>query len=119
MLDLGRIVGFCWDEGNSSQSTEKHSASKAEAEQIFTDQVLLLAEDIRHSQDEPRRQAMGRTTGGRLLHVTFTLRGDPTRIRVISARAMSRKERGYYEQKAYADSSLPERRRGAQVLAQP
>jgi uncharacterized DUF497 family protein len=119
MLDLGRIVGFHWDEDNSSQSAEKHSVSKAEAEQAFTDQGLLIAEDVRHSQDEPRRQAMGRTIGGRLLHVTFTLHPDPTRIRVISARAMHRKERGYYEQKAYADSSLPERRRGAQVLGKP
>jgi uncharacterized DUF497 family protein len=30
-------------------------------------------------------------------HVTFTLRGDGTRIRVISAREMHRKERLIYE----------------------
>jgi uncharacterized DUF497 family protein len=100
MGDLGRIVGFCWDAGNGCQSAEKHSVSRAEAEQIFADQSLLIAEDVRHGQDEPRRQAMGRTIGGRLLHVTFTLRPDQMRIRVISARAMSRKEIGYYEQKA-------------------
>lgn len=100
MLDFGRIVGFHWDEGNGFKSAEKHSVSKAETEQTFADQDLLIAQDVRHSQDEPRRQAMGRTIGGRLLHVTFTLRLDQTRIRVISARAMSRKERGYYEQKA-------------------
>jgi len=33
------------------------------------------------------------------LHVTFTLRGDGTRIRVISARDMHRKERQIYERK--------------------
>jgi predicted DNA binding CopG/RHH family protein len=54
---------------------------------------------FRHSQDEPRRQAMGRTIGGRLLHVTFTLRPDQTRIRVISARVTSRRERGYLNKK--------------------
>jgi uncharacterized protein len=34
----------------------------------------------------------------RPLHVTFTLRGAGTRIRVISARDMSRKERARYAQ---------------------
>ena len=34
----------------------------------------------------------------RLLHVTFTLRAAATRIRVISARDMSRKERARYAQ---------------------
>ena len=33
-----------------------------------------------------------------MLHVTFTLRGGGTLIRVISARDMHRKERSVYEQ---------------------
>jgi uncharacterized DUF497 family protein len=37
---------------------------------------------------------------GRLLHITFALRAKETRIRVISARDMSRKEPSYYEQEA-------------------
>jgi len=39
-----------------------------------------------------------RTIDGRLLHVTFTLRHEGTRIRVISARDMHRKERLRYEE---------------------
>lgn len=100
MIDLAQIVGFDWDDGNSSKSAEKHSVSQAEAEQVFADSQLLIAEDLKHSEDEARYQAMGRTVGGRLLHVTFTLRQNQTRIRVISARGMNRKERAYYEQKA-------------------
>jgi uncharacterized DUF497 family protein len=38
--------------------------------------------------------------GDRLLHVTFTLRADMTRIRVISARDMHRKERNIYERQS-------------------
>jgi len=34
------------------------------------------------------------------LHITFTLRFDGTKIRVISARDRQRKERGFYEQQA-------------------
>jgi hypothetical protein len=35
-----------------------------------------------------------------LLHVTFTLRDNQTRIRVISARDANRRERAAYAQKA-------------------
>jgi uncharacterized DUF497 family protein len=42
-----------------------------------------------------RFYALGRTDGERRLFVVFTLRG--TRIRVISARDMSRKERDEYQ----------------------
>jgi len=100
MVDLSRIVGFDWDEGNTLKSAEKHSVSQAEAEQIFVDERLLVADDVKNSQREPRYQALGRTIEGRLLHVTFTLRDSQTRIRVISARSASRKERGHYESKA-------------------
>lgn len=54
--------------------------------------------DASHSQHEPRHHALGTTAAGRLLHISFTLRGDGTLIRVISARDMHRKERTFYEQ---------------------
>jgi uncharacterized DUF497 family protein len=100
MPDLGQIVGFDWDDGNSLKSADKHSVSQAEAEQVFTDERLLIADDARHGQDEERHNAMGRTIDGRLLHVTFTLRDERTKIRVISARDANRKERRTYEQEA-------------------
>jgi uncharacterized DUF497 family protein len=100
MPDLSQIIGFDWDEGNSLKSADRHSVSQAEAEQAFTDERLLIAADVKHSQDEERHNAMGRTIDGRLLHVTFTLRDGRTKIRVISVRDANRKERRLYEQKA-------------------
>jgi uncharacterized DUF497 family protein len=100
MLDLSQTIGFDWDEANSGKSASKHSVSRAEAEQIFFDEQLLLAGDVKHSQDEPRYHALGQTIEGRLLHVTFTLRDNQTRIRVISARDANRRERAAYAQKA-------------------
>jgi uncharacterized DUF497 family protein len=100
MLDLSRIEGFDWDEGNRRKSVEKHDVSQAEAEQIFFNDPLLIVEDIRHSIGEVRLHALGHTDAGRLLHVSFTLRGDGRLIRVISARMMHRKERLRYEQEA-------------------
>jgi len=100
MIELSLIVGFDWDAGNSLKSTEKHTVSQAEAEQIFTDDRLLIVDDVKHSQSKARYHAQGRTIAGRLLHVTFTLRSNQALIRVISARDANRKERDLYEQEA-------------------
>ena len=96
MIDIDRIVGFDWDDGNARKSSDKHAVSQAEAEQVFLNQPLLVVEDVRHSEREARFHALGRTSAGRLLHVTFTLRGGGTLVRVISARDMHRKERLHY-----------------------
>lgn len=98
MIDLEQIVGFDWDEGNSRKSADKHDVSQAEAESIFFNDPLILAEDTRHSDTEQRFNALGKTGQNRLLHVAFTLRQNGTTIRVISARDMHRKERRHYEQ---------------------
>lgn len=99
MIDLASILGFDWDDGNARKN-EKHGVSMAEAEQVFFNSPLLLLEDAKHSDREPRFHALGKTDESRLLHITFTLRKAGQRIRVISARDMHRKERAIYEQTA-------------------
>ena len=96
MIDFEQITGFEWDEGNSRKSADKHDVSQAEAESIFFNDPLIVAEDIKHSEREPRLNALGKTSQNRLLHITFTLRQNGTLIRVISARDMHRKERKEY-----------------------
>jgi uncharacterized DUF497 family protein len=96
MIDWSRIEGFEWDEGNSQKSEAKHNVSRSEAEQVFVHERLIMARDVAHSRDEERLHAFGRTFAGRLLQVSFTLRGDGRLIRVISARAMSASERRRY-----------------------
>jgi uncharacterized protein len=100
MLDLSQVEGFEWDEGNSRKSVEKHDVSQAEAEQVFFNEPLLVMDDVSHSSHEIRLHALGHSDAGRLLHISFTLRGGGKLVRVISARAMHRKERLRYEQKA-------------------
>jgi hypothetical protein len=99
MVDFTQITGFDWDDGNRRKN-EKHDVSQAEAEQVFFNDPLLVLADGAHSQREPRYHALGKTDSGRCLHITFTLRFDNCKIRVISARDMHRKERGIYEQEA-------------------
>ena len=96
-------VGFDWDAGNARKN-EKHGVSKPEVEQVFLNAPLLLADDLKHSQREPRFHALGKTDQDRRLQVTFTERANGTLIRPISARAMSRKERAVYEQAVKAHS---------------
>jgi uncharacterized DUF497 family protein len=97
MIDLDSIDGFDWDDGNTRKN-EKHGVGQAEAEEVFFNQPLLLLADAQHSERELRFHALGKTNEGRELHITFTLRAKGTRIRVISARDMHRKERVVYEQ---------------------
>lgn len=71
-----------------------------EAEEVFFNQPLLVLLDADHSQLEKRFHALGKTDGKRMLHITFTLRGEGTLIRVISARDMHKRERVIYEQQS-------------------
>jgi uncharacterized DUF497 family protein len=98
MIDWSQVQGFDWDAGNARKSADKHGVTQAEAEQMFFNQPLLTLADVKHSGSELRFHALGHSDAERLLHVTFTLRHDQTRIRLISARDMNRKERIVYEQ---------------------
>ena len=95
MGPFDKITGFDWDSGNE-QKNVKHGVAAAEAEQVFLNEPLVVLDDLKHSDMEERFHALGQTNGGRLLHITFTIRTG--RIRVISARDMHRKERAIYEQ---------------------
>jgi len=96
MTNLTDITGFDWDEGNARKN-EKHNVSMAEAEQVFFNAPLLVLEDSKHSNREPRFHALGKSDENRLLHITFTLRQTGKKIRIISARDMHKKERVIYE----------------------
>jgi uncharacterized DUF497 family protein len=96
VIDLNSIVGFDWDEGNQEKNWLKHRVTTSECEETFFNLPLLLRPDPSHSQAESRYFVLGQTNAGRYLFVAFTIRKD--KIRVISARDMSQKERAIYEQ---------------------
>ena len=98
MINLDRISGFEWDDGNNRKSADKHDVSQAEAENVFFNDPLIVVEDVKHSETEQPLNALGKTAQNRLLHITFTLRQNGTMVRIISARDMHRKERKIYEQ---------------------
>lgn len=94
-LKLDELVGFEWDKGNSNKNKIKHGVEDREAEEIFSNKPLIIFEDKTHSQAEERWGAFGITNEGRRLAVYFTVR--KSKIRIISARDQSQKERLVYK----------------------
>lgn len=101
---LQKCLGFEWDAHNAGKNREKHRVSPAECEQIFFNRPLVVADDQKHSEKESRLYALGHTDANRLLFVVFTIRMD--KIRVISARAMNRKERNTYQSHEQEDTEI-------------
>lgn len=94
MVDLSSVDGFDWDDGNRNKNWIRHQVSASESEEVFFNLPLFLLEDSQHSQDEQRFYVLGQTNADRKLFISFTIWTN--KIRVISARDMSRKERQAY-----------------------
>jgi len=88
---------FDWDRGNKNKNFKKHQVEDKEGEQIFFNRLLKTFIDLKHLDKEKRFIALGITDRKRELFVSFTVRSR--KVRIISARNMSRKERRIYEQK--------------------
>ena len=87
---------FTWDTAKAASNLEKHGVSFAEAATCFGDPLALTIRDPAHSEDETRFVLLGLSFEGRLLVVVHSERQES--IRIISARAASRRERRDYEQ---------------------
>jgi uncharacterized protein len=91
-----REIEFDWDQWNVQKNEVKHGVSRLEAESAFHDPHYRLFQDFTHpTPREARYLLYGRSLENRVLMVGFTLRG--ARVRVITARPGSRKERKIYE----------------------
>ena len=97
MKVLPEPLSFEWDKGNIDKSLTKHGVTNEEIEQAFQNDPKVIFSDERHSQAERRYGLYGYTHKGRKLSIVFTIRDN--RIRVITARSMSVKERRAYEEK--------------------
>lgn len=90
--------GFEWDEAvaeKASRNAAKHGVTFDEAARMFGyDPTRREAFDSDHSDDEDRYKAVGWAPTGKLLVVSFTMRGKL--IRIISARELERWEEDEY-----------------------
>ena len=87
---------FEWDDEKAGQNRAKHGVSFEEAATVFGDPLSLTIDDPLHSHGEERFVTIGETIYRRVCVVVHTERGD--RIRIISARLATNRERTDYEQ---------------------
>jgi hypothetical protein len=88
---------FEWDAGKAASNLLKHGVSFTEAMTLFGDPLEVTIPDPDHSEGESRFVSIGRSAPGRLLVVAYTEREG--RVRLISAREATPKERSNYESK--------------------
>lgn len=99
MIELNDIIGFDWDDGNEIKNFEKHSVSIKEAEEVFNSQPFIV---LRTAYLTEERFMMLGESKKRLLTIIFTIRKN--KIRIISARDMSKKKKKFYETKLKAEA---------------
>ncbi|MFQ8433737.1 BrnT family toxin [Amaricoccus sp. W119] len=93
---------FTWDEAKNRGNWQKHGLDFEEAVRVFADPLHLSWQD-RIEDGEMRWQTIGMVGGTTLLLVAHTVREDDENgrpvevVRVISARAATRRERRRYE----------------------
>jgi len=89
------VLIFEWDTEKARENEQKHRISFLEASEVFDDDHSSTVQDPEHSTSEDRYLIFGISKQGKHLVVAYTERGD--RIRLISARHMTSRERRAYE----------------------
>lgn len=87
---------FEWNERKSRENLQKHGVAFEIAATVFGDPNSITVYDETHSQDEDRFVTIGLSVYGIVMVVVHTDRGS--RIRIISARKATAKEKRQYEE---------------------
>ena len=87
---------FEWDSRKAASNKRKHGVTFEEAATIFGDPLAITFTDPGHSVEEQRSLTFGLSRFKRFLVVSHAERVD--RMRIISARLMTRLERKIYEE---------------------
>ena len=90
------MIEFEWDEAKADANLKKHGVSFDEAASVFGDALAVTFADPDHSAGERRFLTFGLSQERRLLVVSHTERRN--RIRIISSRRLTRRERNIYEE---------------------
>lgn len=91
---IKRCNSFEWDKGNEDKNWVKHKVKSKDCEEIFINNPSYIDDEV-HSGAEKRYGVLGETNEGRKLTLFITLRNN--KIRIISARDQSKKERKIYK----------------------
>jgi uncharacterized DUF497 family protein len=89
-------VEYEWDPDKDRTNLEKHGISFVEASTVFLDPLHITILDERYAIGEFRFRTIGYTVTSRLVVVAHTDREN--RVRIITAREATTRERRQYEQ---------------------
>ena len=92
-----RKIQFEWDARKARNNLKKLGVSFKEAETVFDDSHAFTQADELHSDEELRKVIIGYSDRNHLLVVSFVERTSD-RIRIISARSATQRERKIYEE---------------------
>jgi uncharacterized DUF497 family protein len=87
---------FEWDPEKAEANEQKHGVTFHEAATVFGDPLAITFVDPDHSIGEERYLTFGLSRLDRLLVISHADRGE--RVRIISARSMTGKEKKIYEE---------------------
>lgn len=87
---------FEWDNNKAISNIQKHGISFSEAASVFGDPLSITFADPEHSINESRFITIGLSSMNNIIILSHTDRGD--KIRIISARRVTRKEQRFYEE---------------------
>lgn len=87
---------FEWDPKKAAPNKQKHGVTFHEAASVSGDPLAITFADPDHSRGEERYLTFGKSRLDRLIVVSHT--EYENRLRIISARLMTRKERNIYEE---------------------
>ena len=87
---------FEWDEGKNQANIKKHGISFEKASEVFADTNAVYDIDINHSYEEERFIIIGFDKKLQMLTVCYCERKSEEKIRIISAREATNKERKLY-----------------------
>ena len=90
---------FEWDPKKAAANLTKHGVSFQEATTVFDNLLSVTVPDPDHSFEEHRLIIVGESHRGRVLIVSHVERGE--RIRIVSARELTRAERDVYERRNF------------------
>ncbi len=88
------VLTFEWDDDKAASNLVKHGVSFFEALTVFGDPMGIYKRDSSHSMDEDRILLIGFSKAQRIITVVHAERG--VRIRIISARPATPRERRHY-----------------------
>ena len=91
-------MGYEWDETKRQSNVRRRGIDFLDVLPCFSDPQRLIEEDARREYGE-RRFHLLCPLRERLYHVTFTARGQDTRI--ISARRANKREQRHYERRTH------------------